>query len=345
MKAIVVTEPGKVRIEDVAAPVAGPYQALVRTEAVCLCNATDGKLIAGHFPGVSDYPLVLGHETAGIVETIGDRVRSFQPGQRVIGGLNFEFAEPGLRSGWGGFSAYTLATDHDAMVADGVADEAHGWREVCEIQRPTPAGIPVEEAVLLCTWREVYAGFSDFHLEAGQDVLIFGAGPVGLSFVKFAREFGLGYIGIVDPLEFKRARALELGASEALTPGSPELATLVQRRGKLLDAAIDAVGSNAVLNTSLPLIRLGGSICVYGVIADPVIELQKNSGPYNFNLLVHQWPTRSRERAAMGPLCAWICANRLEASQFITHEYPMEQIHEALAVIRSGRALKVLLRF
>jgi threonine dehydrogenase-like Zn-dependent dehydrogenase len=345
MRAVAVIEPGTVRVVDVNIPQPGPYQALVRTEAACLCNATDGKLVSGHFPGVSQYPLMLGHESAGIVEAVGPKVRTFHIGQRVIGGLVFSFDDPAYNSGWGGFCEYTLATDHDAMVADGVADAEHGWTEVFEIQRPVPQDISVEDAVLLCTWREVYAGLSDFHLQAGQDVLIFGAGPVGLSFVKLARLAGLGYIGVVERNEVKHGKALEMGADEVFTPESAAFANLTQRRGKPLDAVIDAVGHESIINAGLPLIKMGGSICVYGVVADPVIHLNKGAGPYNFNLLVHQWPTRSLERAAMEPLCAWIREGKLNASQFITNEFPLEQINDALAVAKSGLALKSLLRY
>ena len=87
-------------------------------------------------PASIKYPLVLGHESTGIVQAVGPRVRNFQPGQRVIGGLLFDFSDPRFASGWGGFCDYTLVNDHDAMVADGVADAAHGWLECYEIQRP-----------------------------------------------------------------------------------------------------------------------------------------------------------------------------------------------------------------
>jgi 2-desacetyl-2-hydroxyethyl bacteriochlorophyllide A dehydrogenase len=345
MRAVVVTQPGEVRIVELEKPEPGPYQALVRTEVASLCNSTDGKLVAGHFPGVDRYPLVLGHESAGIVETVGPKVRNFQLGQRAIGGLVFAFGEAGYASGWGGFCDYTLANDHDAMVADGVADAAHGWAEVYEIQRAVAADIPLAAAVLLCTWREVYGGFGDFHLNAGDDVVIFGAGPVGASFVKLGRLLGLGYIGVVDPLESKRTRALAMGADEAFAPDSPGLAKLARRRGKPLDAVIDAVGSESIVNAGLDLIGMGGAICVYGVIAEPGIAIHKHRGPYNFNLYVHQWPTRRRERAAMEPLCDWIRDGRLQAADFVTHEFPLDRIGEALAAVASGQSLKVLLRY
>ena len=52
MKSVIVPAPGKIEIREVETPVINAYQALVKTEMVALCNATDSKLIAGHFPGV-----------------------------------------------------------------------------------------------------------------------------------------------------------------------------------------------------------------------------------------------------------------------------------------------------
>ena len=301
MRAVAVTQPNRVEIVDLPVPEPGPYQALVKTEVAYLCNATDGKLVAGHFPGVEKYPLVLGHESAGIVQAVGERVRNFRKGDRAIGGLVFEFADPRYASGWGGFCEYTLVNDHEAMVEDGVADEKHGWFESYEIQRAVDGDIPVEEAALLCTWREVLAAFDDFNLKRGDDVLVFGGGPVGLSFVKFARLLGLGFVGMVDPHEEKRERARQMGADEAFLPDSDLLNSLANKRGKPLDAVVDAVGSAAIVNAALPLIRMAGTVGVYGVIADESITIEKSRGPYNFNLFVHQWPTRSREAAAQKP--------------------------------------------
>ncbi len=345
MRTVVVAEPNLVQIIDIAAPVPGPYQALVRTEAACLCNSTDGKLVSGHFPGVDSYPLILGHESAGIVAAVGDKVRAFKLGERAIGGLVFNFQEPEYASGWGGFCEFTLVNDHDAMVADGVADEAHGWLECYEIQTPVPADIPLAEAVLLCTWREVYAGLGDFNLHPGDDVLIFGAGPVGLSFAKFGKLLGLQSIGIVEPDRSKHAKALAMGAHEAFTPDEVNSAAFIARNARRYDAVIDAVGSGAIINAALPLIKMAGSICVYGVVGAEAITIHKSTGPYNFNLYMHQWPTRFRERAAMEPLCAWIRDGKLSAAEFITHEFKLAEINTALAAVKNGKVIKALLTY
>jgi threonine dehydrogenase-like Zn-dependent dehydrogenase len=345
MLSVAVTRPNEIKLVDVPEPLPGPYQAKVRLEVACLCNATDRKLVEGHFPGVETYPLLLGHENAGIVEAVGEKVRSFRAGDRVIGGLLLDTTDPAYASGWGGFSEYVLAGDHRAMVEDGVADVDHGWHEVDEIMRAVPPAIPVEAAALLCTWREVYAAFDDFQLRPGDDILIFGGGPVGLSFVKFARLLGLGFIGLVDPLPEKRERALRMGADIAMAPDAAAAENLRLKRGKAFDAVIDAVGRQDIINAALPLIKMAGAVCVYGVLDSPAVLLEKARGPYNFNLLIHQWPTRFREAAAQEPLCGWIAEGKLSHTEFLSAEYPVAQVADAFENAKSGLSLKTLLRF
>jgi threonine dehydrogenase-like Zn-dependent dehydrogenase len=345
MKSVAVIQPNELKIIDIPKPIPGPYEALVRTEMACLCNATDRKLIEGHFPGVEQYPLLLGHESVGIVEAVGDQVTSFKPGDRVIGGLLFNTGKPGLFSGWGGFSEYVLAADHGAMVADDIVDEEHGWFEVYEIMRAVPKDISIEDALMLCTWREVYGGFGDFHLKAGDDIVIFGAGPVGLSFVKFARLLGLNTIVSIDKLAVKRQKALSLGADAAFEPDSPELRNYLSERNQPFDALIDAVGREEIINTALPLVKMGGSICVYGVIDTPTIQLEKHKGPYNFNLIIHQWPTRALEAAAQEPLIEWIRAGKLTYRDFVTAEFPITEIAAAYEQSKTGTPIKTTLRF
>lgn len=345
MLAVAVTKPNQLNLVEIPDPVPGPYEARIKTEAAALCNATDRKLIEGHFPGVEQYPLLLGHETVGIVDAIGSKVRSFKVGDRVIGGLLLNSTDPGYASGWGGFCQYTLAGDHKAMVADGVADEAHGWYEVYEIMRAVRPGISIEDALLLCTWREVYGAFGDFNLQPGDDILVYGAGPVGLSFVKFGRLLDIGFIASVDLIPEKRQKALKMGADAVFAPDDPDLIDLVAKRGKPFDVIIDAVGKEGIINAALPMVKMAGSVCVYGVIDTPKITIDKASAPYNFNLMVHQWPTRFREAGAQEPLSDWIEAGQLSYKEFVSAKFPINEVGQALELSNSGRTIKTILRF
>ncbi|MHC4177537.1 MAG: zinc-binding dehydrogenase [Planctomycetota bacterium] len=112
-----------------------------------------------------------------------------------------------------------------------------------------------------------------------------------------------------------------------------------------LDVVIDAVGNASIANAALPLLKMGGSIGIYGVIAEDAITIEKSKGPYNFNLYMHQWPTRSRERAAQEPLCEWIRQGKIRAEEFITHEFPVEHVNAALQEVAAGNVIKALLRY
>ena len=110
------------------------------------------------------------------------------------------------------------------------------------------------------------------------------------------------------------------------------------------DAVIDAVGLDVVVNSVLPLVKMGGDVCVYGVMTkNPTFDLSK--APYNFDLHMHQWPTRSEEKAAMTTLAQWIEEGTLSASDFITHRFKIEEIEEAFAAVKRGEVLKCVLTF
>ena len=92
MKSVAVVEPGNLAIVELPEPKIGPYDALVRVEAAIMCNATDSKVVDGHFPGLGmeHYPLLLGHENVGRVVEVGKKVTNFKVGERVVGGLLLE---------------------------------------------------------------------------------------------------------------------------------------------------------------------------------------------------------------------------------------------------------------
>jgi threonine dehydrogenase-like Zn-dependent dehydrogenase len=238
-----------------------------------------------------------------------------------------------------------LANDHEAMVADGVADEEHGWFEVYEIQTPVDPDIDPEDAVLLCTWREVLGAFRDFHLKPGDDVLIYGGGPVGLSFVKLGRLFGLGWIGLVDRHLEKQAKAKEFGADAVFDRDDPAIPEIARSHGKL-DAVIDAVGNTEIINAGLPLLKRGGSICVYGFLAGLAeFTIDNSLGDFNYNLFMHQWPTRLYEKEAQVTLCDWVRESKLSASEFITHRFSIDEINDALEAVRNRKVIKALLSY
>ena len=344
MKSVIAIAPGVVEIREIDRPVITPYQALVKTEVVALCNATDSKLIAGHFPGNDRFPMALGHENAGIVVEVGSKVRNFRIGDRAIGGLNAVFTTPGLNSAWGGFSEYVVVNDFEVLKEEGLATPEQGCWDSFEIQNAVPADIQPDEAVIACTWREVLGAFNDFRLAPGKKVMVFGAGPVGLSFVKLGKLFGLGQVDIVDMQPAKIELAKKMGADNGYTPDEIATQEFIEKTGRSYDTVIDAVGLPSIVRSALPLIKMAGDICVYGVMTkNPTIDM--DLAPYNFNLFIHRWPTRAEEKKAMTTLAGWIREGRLSASDFISHRFHISQINEALEAVRRNEVIKTVLTF
>jgi threonine dehydrogenase-like Zn-dependent dehydrogenase len=168
---------------------------------------------------------------------------------------------------------------------------------------------------------------------------------VGLSFVKFARLLGLNEIYCIDRHIEKRQKAMEMGATGAFVPDDPELQKFLDNRTRSFDAIIDAVGKEDIINAALSVVKMGGSICVYGVIDPPSIRLDKARGPFNFDLLIHQWPTRSGERAAQEPLIEWVKAGKLSYKEFVSVEFPIKEISTAFENSKTRYPIKTLLRY
>lgn len=346
MFSIAVDKSGTIRSVDIPDPTPTRYQAVIRSEAACICNATDTEIVEGHLPEVTRYPALLGHENVGVVVAVGDRVASYKVGDRIVGGLLLAPTDPAYGSGFGGFSQYVLADDYAAMKRDGALNEKPGDDVVFKIMRVVPPDIPVEAAALLCTWREVLGSFTDMGIGDAKRLIVFGGGPVGQSFVRFAKVLGHEFVGLVDSHESRRALAARLGADEVFARNDPRLLREYARgEGREIDAVIDAVGREEVVNAGLPIIRQGGTIGVYGLIGRRPVAVDIRLAPRNWRLAMHQWPVRESEAAAQERLCDWIREGNLDWRDFIGGQFPVAHAAEAMTQVRSRKVLKALLRF
>ncbi len=346
MLSIAVDRDGTIRAVDIPEPVPSPYQAVIRSEAACICNATDTEIVEGRLPQVSRYPALLGHENVGIVVAVGEQVVSYRPGDRVVGGLLLEPTDPAYGSGFGGFSEYVLADDYAALKQDGVLQEQPGDDVVCKIMRVVAPDIPIEAAAMLCTWREVLGSFSDMDILDAKRLMIFGGGPVGQSFVRFAKLLGMEFVGLVDSHENRRALAVTLGADAVFGKDDPRLLeTYTREAGHEIDTVIDAVGRETIIQTGLRIIRQCGTICVYGLLGERQTTLDTRHAPRNWRLAMHQWPVRESEAAAQEILYDWIRAGTLRWQDFIQCQFPVAETQPAMEQVQTRKVLKALLRF
>jgi len=239
-----------------------------------------------------------------------------------------------------------LADDYAALKRDGAIAENPGDDVVFKIMRGVPPDIPVEAAAMLCTWREVLGSFTDMGILDAKRLLIFGGGPVGQSFVRFAKLRGAEFVGLVDSHERRRMLALRLGADAVFAKDDPRLfREFAREQGLGMDAVVDAVGRVEIVNAGLRMIRQGGVICVYGLMGHGAATFDIRLAPRNWRLAMHQWPVRESEAAAQEPLCDWIRAGTLNWRDFIDGQFPIAETATAMEQVRSRLVLKALLRF
>lgn len=256
-------------------PSPGPGQVRVAIAATGVCHS-DLSLARGTLR--QPVPAVLGHETAGTVEEVGDGVTSVAVGDRVVlvwappcrecwfcsegepwlcerssdaatapyAQVNGSDVFPGLSTG--GFATHTVVSERALL--------------------PVPDGVPLEHAALVgcAVMTGIGAALETAQVRAGQSVLVVGLGGVGLSAVLGARLAGAGQIIVVDRAPDKLALAQALGATDVLEAGeelAKQVRGLTDRRG--VDHAIDCVGAAETIRASWSATRRGGTTTVVGI--------------------------------------------------------------------------------
>ncbi|MCL2030833.1 MAG: zinc-binding dehydrogenase [Oscillospiraceae bacterium] len=340
MKGLAVDAGGALSVVELDMPETGEYQALVRTVACGVCNGTDAKLIHGEFKNFHDYPAVLGHEAVGEVVRIGSKVRNFKVGDRVL--LPFlEQENRGYHSGWGGFAQYGVVGDYRAMP-DGM-----DYPEAYRAQSVVPPDLDPVKAVMLVTFREVLSAIRRFGLRAGEPVLVYGAGPVGLCFIRFCKLLGLGPVIAAEVDGEKLEEAKKLGADYAFDSLRCDVAAEVRRMFPAgIDNIIDAAGVNALIRQAMEIVKYNGKICCYGISAKTSMTLDWTRAPYNWSLLFVQWPSKTEEGEADEQIFAWLRSGELCFDDYISDIVPFEQVLDVFDTVLAGRARKkVIVRY
>lgn len=335
MRGLVTDGRGAVSIQEMPLPLFGSRQALVRMISCGVCNGTDTKLIDGHFKHYHAYPAVLGHEGYGEVVATGEEVTGLHVGDRIL--LPFLEGKNGAyESAWGALAEYAVVGDAQAYQADGLP-----FPEGYLAQTVLARGGFIDDvtAPMIVTFREVLAAIRRFDLRAEHVVAVFGAGPVGLCFIRMAKLLGVKKVIAVDIADDKVTAALAMGADAAINSGTCDVSAEIRALApEGLDRVIDAVGINALINQAMGLIRDHGKICCYGISAELGMALNWADAPYNWSLNFVQWPSKREEGEAHAQVMLWIETGQLDPRQFVSHVFSFDNAVEAFALVRKRGA-------
>lgn len=349
MRALAVDKSGVLSVPEISMPKYNDCQALVKTLSCGVCNGTDTKLIHGTFKNMEDYPLLLGHEAVGRVIEVGKNVTKYKVGDIVL--LPFLYDDQdGYYQGWGGYAEYTVVGDEAAFAAAGQGAGTPGYDEGCWAQtiiKPTDK-VDAVGASMIITFREVLSAMRRFGFGPNESILIFGAGPVGSCFTKFAKLLGMGPVITVDINDDKTAEAARMGADITINSTKQDVEAAVKRLlPDGVDNIVDAVGVNALLNQALRMVKYNGKVCGYGISAKLGMDLDWSGAPYNWSLNFVQFPSKHEEYLAHSQIMAWINAGVLDPYDFISDVFDFDHILDAFALLneKKGSTKKIIIRY
>ncbi|MBM4268341.1 MAG: zinc-binding dehydrogenase [Deltaproteobacteria bacterium] len=331
MKQVRIHGPGDVRLDDVAPPDPGPRDAVVRVVACGICGSDVGYAKIGGVAGPVDAPLPLGHELAGVVARVGSEVRGLAPGTRVVLNPMAGGNRIGNGSAEGGFCRELL-----------VPNAAAG-----DVLFPIPDDLPFDRAALAEPLGVGVHAVNRAGVAHGERVAIFGAGPIGLMSLAALRDRGIDDVAIVDLSEARLEIARTLGARATIHAGREDVwARLreVHGTGPWLgmpmvgtDVYIEASGSARVLQDILAQSKENARLSV--------VALHRDEIPVSFLMVLSKQLTIVGALAYpedYGQMIEMLA--RIDLGAVITHRFPLEDFHAALAVAQDPAAgAKVLI--
>jgi L-iditol 2-dehydrogenase len=331
----------EVREEPVAPP--GPGEILLALGAATTCG-TDVKVFRrGGHPRMLRVPTPFGHEMAGTVAAAGAGVEGWRPGDRVAV----------LNSAACGACSYCRRGRENLCVDLQYLNGAFAEyllvpaRFAARSTYRLPPGLPFELAALVEPLACVLHGVEACALDAGADVAVFGAGPIGLLFAGVLAAAGHRVV-LADPnpgrLEVGMALGAEVAAPIARGGGQAQAVRRLAREGERagFDAVVEATGIPEVWADAIACARPGGVVVLFGGCAPgtsvPVDTHAVHYGELTIKGVYHHRPaTAVRALELLG-------RQAFDARLLLSGERPLEELEDALRAMARKEALKVVIR-
>ncbi|MCM3478193.1 zinc-dependent alcohol dehydrogenase family protein [Caldibacillus thermoamylovorans] len=343
MRALTYFGPGKKDLVEKPMPkVENSTDAVVKITKTTICG-TDLHILSGDVPAVTE-GRILGHEGVGIIEEVGEGVKNFKKGDRVIISCitscgKCENCKKGLYAhcedgGW------ILGHLIDGTQAEYVRIP-HADNSLYHI----PDGSDEEALVMLSdilpTGFEI--GVLNGNVQPGQTVAIIGAGPVGMAALLTAQFYSPAEIIMVDLNDSRLDTALKFGATKAINSGDGRAIEKIKEytNGKGVDVAIEAVGIPATFDICQEIVKPGGYIANVGVHGKPVEFHIEKLWISNITLTTGLVNTSTTPM-----LLKTVTSKKLQPEQLITHRFTFDQFLEAYDVFKQAaenEAMKVII--
>ena len=338
MKALVKAErePG-IWMQDIAAPRVGPNDVLIRMKKTAICG-TDIHIYNwdAWAQRTIPVPMQVGHEYCGEIIEVGSEVAGLAPGDRVSGEGHITCGHcRNCRAGRRHLCRNTVGVgvNRPGCFAEYMSLPASNVFKL-------PAAITDEVASILDPLGNATHAALSFDL-VGEDVLITGAGPIGIMAVAIARHVGARHVVITDVNDYRLELARRMGASRAInvTRESVDAAMADLGMEEGFDVGLEMSGNPGAFRDMLRAMHHGGGIALLGI---PPTDVAIDWNEVIFKGLVIKG-IYGREMFETWYKMASMLQSGLDVSPIITHRYGIGDYRQAFEVMNSGRSGKVIL--
>jgi 2-desacetyl-2-hydroxyethyl bacteriochlorophyllide A dehydrogenase len=338
MRTAVLDAPRRFGIVDRAKPVAGPGEVIVRIAATAVCH-TDLAIYTGEHPGVR-YPVVMGHESTGVIDSIGDGVTGIKPGQHVIINpiITCGHCDSCLRG------AGNLCRNAGLFGREVEGSMGEYVNLAARYVHPLPDRLPLADATLIETLATVRHSQVRLGLKAGESVVVIGQGTTGLLHTRLAVLAGANPVIAVSRTRWKLDMATKMGVHHAIDLSAEKAAGEVMRLtgGSGADVVIDTAGGASVFMAAIDMLRPGGRLAPYAISHECCTAFTTFPMYYKEISIIG---SRALTDDDMAPSVDLVASGKIDVSNFVSASYPLDRTPEAFEEYERnpGKVLRIVI--
>ncbi len=334
MKIFIATAPNKFSFAEIDIPKVEDYEVLVKHEGCVICNSTEWMIVDKLF-NTKSYPVALGHESFGKVVKVGNKVKNFKLGDRVICSNAIPKGYDGkYYSTWGGFAEYGIAGDYDAIISDGErVDGEYSYRLRYSSNNKIDENLPIEKACLVFPLAETASCILQVPELIDKDVSVFGTGMAGYTLALFARLGGAKSVTVFGRRKERLDKALELGVHFA------KFVDDAYSENKKYQVVFEATGNSQAYKNGLPFLDENGILAVYAVSVTPY-QFDLNRMPKNHTVRI----VSPQVKQAVDFVQGLMAEDKIPIDKLLTHVWDFSQAEEAMRKVKAGEVIKGLVK-
>ncbi|TWT80315.1 putative zinc-type alcohol dehydrogenase-like protein YjmD [Planctomycetes bacterium CA13] len=344
MKAIVYHGPEDIRVEELAKPTCGNDELLVKVDACAVCG-TDLKTFRHGNPRIKP-PMTMGHELTGLVEEIGcDAVGGFGLGDRIVMATSISCGDCYYcHNGWPNLCSNLapMGFSYPGGMAEYVVIPGRALRNGHVIKTPS---MKAEHAALAEPVSCGVNSLSQTDLQKGDTVLVMGAGPLGIINSCVAKSLGAEKIILSEISDARLAQAEKFGFDVLVNPATDDLSECVKAHTNGLGADVVIIAAPAAKpqEDAMHLVRKRGSVVLFASLPASAATIQLDSRAIHYGEL-RVVGTSDSAPWHVEKAVELLESGQVPAAKLVSHQLPLDQIHEAFRLMASGEALRAVVK-